>query len=175
MRGDCEGESREQPGRNGCQLSAQNQFHLNVLSRRQLGIHLFMEIERPCFLVIDREYSGSISSRKLVIETAKFNVLTAYSAGEGIRTLMRFPAVDGVVMNADMHDMGCDELIATLKQIVPKVPVVVVGRARDSDCHQANHTVETFEPDRLLTVLRKLCSDQAKAIEKRNEELEGQE
>lgn len=25
---------------------------------------------RPCFLVIDREYSGSISTRKLVIETA---------------------------------------------------------------------------------------------------------
>lgn len=34
---------------------------------------------RPCFLVIDREFPGSISTRKLVLETAKFNVLTAYS------------------------------------------------------------------------------------------------
>jgi hypothetical protein len=37
---------------------------------------------RPCFLVVDQEHSGSISTRKLVIETAKFNVLTAYSGAE---------------------------------------------------------------------------------------------
>jgi hypothetical protein len=34
---------------------------------------------RPCFLVVDHEYPASVSSRKLVLETAKFNVITAYS------------------------------------------------------------------------------------------------
>jgi hypothetical protein len=34
-------------------------------------------MDRPCFLVVDREYPGSISTRKLVIETGKFNVITA--------------------------------------------------------------------------------------------------
>ncbi|HEV2465119.1 MAG TPA: response regulator [Acidobacteriaceae bacterium] len=130
-----------------------------------------MEIVRPCFLVIDREYSGSISTRKLVIETAKFNVLTAYSAAEGLEMLRRFPAVDGVVMNAEMHDMHCDELIATLRQIRPTAPVVVVGRAPDSECSAADHTVETFEPGELLAVLQGLCPQQTEAVEKRNEEL----
>ena len=46
---------------------------------------------RPCFLVIDREYASSISTRKLVIETAKLNVITAYSGAEAIETLKRFP------------------------------------------------------------------------------------
>lgn len=134
-----------------------------------------MEIVRPCFLVIDREYSGSISTRKLVIETAKLNVLTAYSASEGLETLRRFPAVDGVVMNAEMHDMGCDELIDAVKRIRPTVPVVVVGRGHNSECRAANHMVETFEPGRLLAVLQGLCPQQTEAVEKRNEELDAQE
>ena len=39
---------------------------------------------------MDAEFPGSISSRKLVIETAKFNVITAYSGTEAIETLERF-------------------------------------------------------------------------------------
>lgn len=134
-----------------------------------------MEIVRPCFLVVDREYSGSISTRKLVIETAKFNVLTAYSAIEGIETLRRFPAVDGVVMNAEMHDMECDELIDSLKQIRPTVPVIVVGRNWKGGCNNADHMVDTFEPGSLLIVLQGLCPRQTEAVEKRNEELSEQE
>lgn len=134
-----------------------------------------MEIVRPCFVVVDREYSGSISTRKLVIETAKFNVLTAYSASEGIETLRRFPAVDGIVMNAEMHDMSCDELIDSLRQIRPTVPIVVVGRNWSGGCTGADHTVETFEPGELLAILQGLCPQQAEAVEKRNEELNQQE
>lgn len=47
---------------------------------------------RPCFLVIECEYPGNISARKLVIETAKMNVISCYSCAEGIATLRRFPA-----------------------------------------------------------------------------------
>ena len=57
---------------------------------------------RPCFLVIDREFPGSISTRKLVIETAKFNVLTAYSGLEALDTLQQFPAIHGVVLDAEI-------------------------------------------------------------------------
>jgi len=56
---------------------------------------------RPCFLIIDKQYPGSISTRKLVIETAMLNVLTAYSAQEAVETLYRYPGVDGVVQRAD--------------------------------------------------------------------------
>lgn len=134
-----------------------------------------MEIVRPCFLVIDREYSGSISTRKLVIETAKFNVLTAYSAAEGLKMLRRFPVVDGIVLNAEMHDMGCDKLIERLRQIRPTTPVVVVGRSPNSECNAADYKVETFEPGELLAVLQRLCPQQTQAVEKRNEELDERE
>ena len=50
---------------------------------------------RPCFLVVDREFPGSVSTRKLVIETAKFNVLTAYSGREALEMHAREHEVRG--------------------------------------------------------------------------------
>lgn len=66
---------------------------------------------RPCFIVVDPEHSGSISTRKLVIESAKLNVITAYSGAEAIETLERFPTVDGVVCNAEVRDMSIAEVV----------------------------------------------------------------
>src|SRR6185312_12980336 len=64
---------------------------------------------RPCFLVVDREFSANISTRKLIIETAKFNVITAYSGAEALETVQRFPAIDGVVLDIGLRDMSaCD-------------------------------------------------------------------
>lgn len=134
-----------------------------------------MDIVRPCFIVVDREYSGSISTRKLVIETAKFNVLTAYSAREGIETLKRFPAVDGLVMNAEIHDMERDELIGSLRRIRPAMPIVVVDGSWGGDSSKGDHQVESFDPAQLLETLRGICLKQTAAIEQPNEELSEQE
>ena len=68
---------------------------------------------RPCFLVIDREHPGSISTRKLVIETAKFNVITAYSAAEALETLALFPNITAIVLDASIGDMSCSESIGS--------------------------------------------------------------
>lgn len=127
--------------------------------------------QRPCFLVIDREYSGSISTRKLVIETAKFNVLTAYSAQESLGLIERFPAIDGVVLDAAIGGIGCNLLVAQLKQRYPKLPVVVVAAPGTNDCPQADFQLENFDPRRLLELLQKLVPQQAAEIEARNEEL----
>jgi CheY-like chemotaxis protein len=49
--------------------------------------------------VVDHEFPDSISTRKLVLETAKYNVSTAYSGREAVETLKLFPNVSGIVMN----------------------------------------------------------------------------
>src|ERR1700761_1325764 len=113
-------------------------------------------MNRPCFLVIDREYSGSISTRKLVIETAKFNVLTAYSLDEALDTIRRFPALDGVVMDADMPGMSCLEFIAALREIAPTIPVIGVSAPRVGACDGADYQLESFDPKRLLALLQTL-------------------
>jgi response regulator RpfG family c-di-GMP phosphodiesterase len=130
---------------------------------------------RPCFLVVDREYSGSISTRKLVIETAKFNVLTAYSVAEALTTLRRFPAVDGIVVDAEMPEMPCPDLVRSLKHLAPSVPVIIVHRPLSEPCNGAEYQLDTFDPKQLLGLLQSLCPEQAKAVEERNESLKAQE
>jgi CheY-like chemotaxis protein len=126
---------------------------------------------RPCFLVIDREYSASISTRKLVIETAKFNVITAYSANEALETFAKFPSISGVVMDAGVRDMSCCDLTDAIKKASPNVPVVVISSPGTHDCPQADHLLESFEPAKLLRLLQSLAPEETAAIEKRNEQL----
>jgi len=127
---------------------------------------------RPCYLVIDRETSSGISTRKLIIETAKFNVITAYSSSEAIETLQKFAALDGVVLDAGMEDMPTENLIAALKQLQPKITVILVCTPRYAPCEKADHIVESFDPRKLLALLEKLQPEAIAAIERRNEDLE---
>lgn len=127
---------------------------------------------RPCFLVVDRESSSAISTRKLIIETAKFNVITAYSSTEAIDTLKRFPALDGVVTDSGMTDMECDTLIASLKAVRKEIPVVVICTPRGTPSKLADHSLETFDPKKLLDLLQKLQPEATAHIERRNEDLE---
>jgi DNA-binding response OmpR family regulator len=126
---------------------------------------------RPCFLVVDREFPGSISTRKLVIETAKFNVLTAYSADEAMELLRLFPAVSGVVIDDGIEDVSTEELIAKIRIVHGKLPVVVVAAPGERWCQGADHQVGSFEPAKLLETLRTIMPREAEEIERTNERL----
>jgi CheY-like chemotaxis protein len=126
---------------------------------------------RPCFLVIDREYPGAISTRKLVIETAKFNVITAYSSEEALLTLRRFPKVDGIVMDAPMGDQPCAELVKQLREIEPDIPIVITSDRGYVDCGPVEHHLENFEPRKLLSVLQTLRPRAAAAIVEHDQDL----
>ncbi|SEC05052.1 response regulator [Terriglobus roseus] len=126
---------------------------------------------RPCFLVVDREFAGSISSRKLVIETAKFNVITAYSIAEAEATIERFPGIHGIVVSA-----GNDDLVSRFLKAVrahhPDIKLVLTGHAVDDDAPCDAH-VEGYAPDKLLHALKKLFPDEAATAESIERKLEG--
>ncbi len=126
---------------------------------------------RPCFLVIDREYAGSISTRKLVIETAKLNVITSYSGAEALETLAHFPNVSGVVMDGGIIDMPCAELARRIKDVQPSLPIVVVAAPGFTECPAADFQLESFEPAKLLELLKSLNPEKSREIEKRSEYL----
>jgi DNA-binding NtrC family response regulator len=127
---------------------------------------------RPCFLVVDPEHSGSISTRKLVIESAKFNVITAYSSQEAIDTFRKYPAVDGVVIDADMEDMATDKFVQSIKKINSRLPVIIVGYPSKGSSEDADHQLETFEPRRLLDLLQRLCPESTSQISNHERKLE---
>ena len=126
---------------------------------------------RPCFIVVDREFSGNISTRKLIIETAKFNVITAYSGGEAVETLKRFPAVDGIVLDVGIRDMSAGDLVHQFKELQPKIPVIVICVPGSDDCAEADYHLEFFDPASLLELLQKLRPRETAAIQAQNQAL----
>lgn len=126
---------------------------------------------RPCFLVIDREFPGSISTRKLVIETAKFNVLTSYSGREALETVKLFPNISGVVLDADVNDVPCATVIEGIRAINPRIPIIVISIPGSRLCPGADHELESFDPRKLLGILQALQPTETAEIEKRNEDL----
>lgn len=124
---------------------------------------------RPCFIILDQEFPGSISSRKLVIESAKLNVITAYSQREAIETLERYPRVDGIVVNAQMEGhMSCRQIIEKLRGIRSNIPIVTVSAGGDP-CDNEQFHVSSYDPRQLLDALEQLCPKTEAAIEHEDE------
>src|SRR6185369_12993734 len=101
---------------------------------------------RPCYLVLDREFPGNISTRKLVIETAKLNVITAYDPEEAIATLERFPRVDGVVFNAGRLGMSVEKMIERLRQVVPGITVIVTAATSPRRNTENEFYIDSLDP-----------------------------
>jgi len=112
---------------------------------------------RPCFLVIDKQHPGSISTRKLVIETALLNVITAYSAEEAVATLLRFPNVDGIVLDTQVSGMTCQDLIRQLRSIRSEIPVITVSPSGHDPCGAEDFHVSSYDPQDLLEQLSRIC------------------
>ena len=117
---------------------------------------ILKRVIRPCFLVVDKQYPGSISTRKLVIETAMLNVLTAYSAEEAVATLERFPNVNGVVMDTEVPGLPCRELIQRLRA-VRNLPIITVSPSGQDPCGGEEFHVSSYDPQDLLEQLSAVC------------------
>jgi CheY-like chemotaxis protein len=127
---------------------------------------------RPCFLVLDREFPGSISTRKLVLETAKYNVITVYSAQEAIDTLRTFPAVSGIILDKSVRDMPCADLVREIRSIDASKPIVLIAGPSLEDCDDAEYILDFYTPEALLEVIRRICPKDASAIAAHTIELE---
>jgi DNA-binding response OmpR family regulator len=130
---------------------------------------------RPCFLVVDREFSANISTRKLIIETAKFNVITAYSGHEALTTVDRFPAIDGIVLDAGLRDMPANDVVIDIKKRYPALPIVVICAPGANECPGADYHLEFFDPAKLLALLQNLRPQETAAIQARNQQLSKEE
>jgi DNA-binding NtrC family response regulator len=128
-------------------------------------------MERPCFLVLDREQAGGVSTRKLVLESSKVNVITAYSGPELLATLRRFPAIDGVILDGLAAGAELRELIRDCNGLSPGCPVIVVGGGvRDAEA--AQHYLDTFVPTELLRVLEQLRPTAMRDLQQREDRLQ---
>jgi hypothetical protein len=102
--------------------------------------------------MIEEEQPEGLSSRKLVVETVKHNVLTAYNANDGMDLLKRFPNVDAVLVHAGQLHKKPD-LLSEVRALCPNKPVVLASPFAEESSPEANFVVDSHKPQALLKLL----------------------
>ncbi len=106
--------------------------------------------------MIEPEPDESLSVRKLVLETAKFNVVTAHSGAEGIELLTLFPKLSAVIVHSEMPDIPWKTLLQNLKKLSPKMTVVLLATHDGPRSEEADFRISSHSPEELLELMREL-------------------
>lgn len=104
-------------------------------------------------LMIEEEQPEGLSARKLVAESAKHNVITAYSAEHGLHMLKRFPLVDAVLVHAGILSRH-KNLVDEVRALVRGVPVILANPYGTPIHADVDHVVDSHRPEQLLNVLK---------------------
>jgi DNA-binding response OmpR family regulator len=99
--------------------------------------------------------------RKLVLETAKYNVLTAHSSREALDLFHLFPNVSMAVLVGD-EEIDCDAIAKHIRGATDKIPIVFLTARIGGKCNYADHTIPTGEPETLLSLVRSVLGDARK-------------
>lgn len=121
--------------------------------------HVAKKMRRPTFIVAEPEPEQALSTRKLLLETFKFNVLTAHSEEEMFEILEAFPSVDAVILHGDTPGSTTDEMIGPIKKNRPKLKVVALNPGGSHVSRRADHVVNSHRPEELLQLLQSLFGD----------------
>ena len=104
-------------------------------------------------LIVEVEQPEGISTRKLVLETARHNVLTAYSGEGGLELMRRFPNVDVVIVHTEIRDIPFEEVVRQLRQIRPGIRVIALAPTGEANPDYADFVVLSHQPQALLQLL----------------------
>jgi DNA-binding NtrC family response regulator len=108
---------------------------------------------RLVVLMIEVEQPEGVSTRKLILETARHNVITAYNAKTGIELLRRFPNVDVIVVHTEMENVSFENTVREVKKIRDKIPVIGISPQDDRDIDGADYMISSHDPQALLRLL----------------------
>ncbi len=116
---------------------------------------------RPAFIVAEPEPEQAISTRKLLLETFKFNVITAHSERETVDLLHLFPNVNALILHCGIENFDAQKVIQVVKKIVPGLPIIALTPT-DREFGWADHVVHSHDPQELLQLVHKLFGDPRK-------------
>jgi CheY-like chemotaxis protein len=108
---------------------------------------------RLVVLMVEVEQPEGISARKLVLETARHNVITAYSGSGAIKLLRRFPNVDVAVIHTQLEDSQFIQVVREIKKIRPDLPIVALSPMQGQRVEGVDHTLSSYDPQLLLHLL----------------------
>ena len=129
----------------------------NRTEQEEAGIAVFNNIAQSpvpslVVLMIESEQPEGLSARKLVVETAKHNVLTAYSAEDGLGLLRRFPNVDVILVHGPLIEQNPD-LLTVVREQAAEIPIILAAPFGNMSSPHVNYVVDSHHPEDLLTLL----------------------
>jgi DNA-binding response OmpR family regulator len=104
------------------------------------------------------EPEQALSARKLVLETAKFNVITAHSAHEAMELCGKFSKIDALIVHGSLHG-DCAKVVAEFKRADGKKPAILLAPSASTSCDGVDHSISSHSPEDLLRLLRELFGD----------------
>jgi CheY-like chemotaxis protein len=113
---------------------------------------------RPTILVAEPEPSQALSVRKLVLETAKYNVLTAHTTREALDIFQLFPNINVAVLVMN-GEIDCELIARSIKDVTDKIVVVALSGRIGEKCNGADHLLANHEPEQLVNLMRLLVGD----------------
>ncbi len=113
---------------------------------------------RPTILVAESEPNDALSVRKLVLESAKFNVLTAHSTRECLDTFQLFPKITLAILVKD-GTIDLDLVASEIKKVATHIPIIALTPRVAEKCDAADYTLSSHDPEELVGLVRSLAGD----------------
>lgn len=110
--------------------------------------------QRLAFLIIETEPSQNLSTRKLLLESAKHTVINAFGPEEGLQLFRRFPNVDAVIVDSEMN--GCSRVAKMIREQSPNIPVICLDTRIGAKSSWADKTISSHDPAALLKMLEQM-------------------
>jgi response regulator RpfG family c-di-GMP phosphodiesterase len=114
-----------------------------------------MQIVRLVVLMVEVEQPEGISSRKLILETARHNVLTAYSGDDAVNLLQSFPNVDLAIIHTELEGKEFEATVHRLKEMRPDLYIVAISPVDSGKLEGVNIVLPSHDPQELLEFLAK--------------------
>ena len=113
---------------------------------------------RPAFIVAEPEPEQALSTRKLMLETFKYNVLTAHSVAETLEIVRMFPQADALIVHCRMPSFDAEKAIKAVKEYAPEMPIIALCPT-ERELKWADHIVHSHHPQELVDLVQKLFGD----------------
>lgn len=103
---------------------------------------------RKIVLIVEAEQTEGISARKMLIESLRHHVMTAYSGSEALELLERVHA-DVVLVHSHIEGQSCEDIVSAVAQRFPHVQVVALTPGGSQFCGPVT-TIDSMRPQDLV-------------------------
>jgi CheY-like chemotaxis protein len=110
---------------------------------------------RLIILMVEVEQPEGISARKLILETARHNVISAYCEEDAVQLLQRFPDVDLAVVHTELEDSAFETTVRRLKEVRDDLYIIAISPVGAGDTAPVDLVLSSHDPQELLAVLAK--------------------